>query len=538
MKRRRRVAGGLLLGLLAVAARGQMHKVARPETVVRAVGVYEWTGDLAKPKGERLVPVTIFIDGQVQDAGVYLARPVPMALGYGTVYELDDAGVEKGLVDVKEARHVQLPAAADATPYDDGWFGYGVFEAPKLPRVVTKKATQQVAVNGKAAAGSDPDRPKFSSKSAPVGSGGSAADEGKPEAGSPEDVKVDSGSGDKDDVDRPTLRRRAPVDQKDAKKARKERDLSSVIPEKGSLNDDPDRPRMKRNAASAEDELAALNGLPADMKQMVAVSDPKRREPHPFARAWEDEAEHQAVLGKMRAMAQAELVAYGPVPAGTPVIAAAGPAAVGSPAAGTAGGATGASSSGLSAQDTSNGSAPVLRRNHVAANAAAPEQVTAPGVTAKPATPTAPAKATTGARTTAAQRAASKRRAAAAAAAAPAAGTVLADEEVKGFTLSYGGAATYVYTAHTVGAGAALRYVTVVAQEDGVNGLREAMHSVTDAAHLDRTPWMRFVDVVDVEASNRASLLFELRGQTARQFGLYRVIGGKADTLFLGGTTQ
>ena len=114
----------------------------------------------------------------------------------------------------------------------------------------------------------------------------------------------------------------------------------------------------------------------------------------------------------------------------------------------------------------------------------------------------------------------------------------LIDEQVRGYTLSYGGAPTYVYTAHTAGSGAALRYVTVVAQADGVNGLKMAMHSVTDAAHLDRQAWMRFVDVVDVEASNRASLLFELRGQTSRQFALYRVIGGKSDTVFTGGTTQ
>ncbi len=59
---------------------GQTHKVAKPETVVRAVGVYEWTGDLAKPVASRLVPVTVFIDGKLQDGGVYLARPVPFAL--------------------------------------------------------------------------------------------------------------------------------------------------------------------------------------------------------------------------------------------------------------------------------------------------------------------------------------------------------------------------------------------------------------------------------------------------------------------------
>jgi hypothetical protein len=114
----------------------------------------------------------------------------------------------------------------------------------------------------------------------------------------------------------------------------------------------------------------------------------------------------------------------------------------------------------------------------------------------------------------------------------------LLDEELKAYTLSYGGAATYVYSAHTAGTGAQLRYVTVVAQADGLGELKPAIQSVTDAAHLDRTPRMNFVDVVDAEASNRASLLFELRGQSARQFGLYRVIAARSEQVFLTGTTQ
>ena len=56
--------------------------------------------------------------------------------------------------------------------------------------------------------------------------------------------------------------------------------------------------------------------------------------------------------------------------------------------------------------------------------------------------------------------------------------------------------------------------------------------------HLDRTPRMNFVDVVDAEASNRASLLFELRSKDARQFALYRVIASHPDEIFLTGTTQ
>jgi hypothetical protein len=116
--------------------------------------------------------------------------------------------------------------------------------------------------------------------------------------------------------------------------------------------------------------------------------------------------------------------------------------------------------------------------------------------------------------------------------------TPLLDEDLKAYTLSYGGAATYIYSAHTAGTGADLRYITIVAQDNGLGELKPAIQNVTDAAHLDRTPNMRFVDVVDVEASNRASLLFELRAQNARQFGLYRVIAAHSEQIFLTGTTQ
>ena len=58
---------GVVLGgsiLAGASARGQMHKVAKPQQVVRAVGVYEWTGDRAKPTASRLIPVSLYIDGK------------------------------------------------------------------------------------------------------------------------------------------------------------------------------------------------------------------------------------------------------------------------------------------------------------------------------------------------------------------------------------------------------------------------------------------------------------------------------------------
>jgi hypothetical protein len=149
-----------------------------------------------------------------------------------------------------------------------------------------------------------------------------------------------------------------------------------------------------------------------------------------------------------------------------------------------------------------------------------------------PAVAPAPAK-TTATHSTAASRA--KKKAAAAVAAAP---LVLTDERLEGYTLSYGGAATYFYTATSAGVGGVSRYVSVVAQEEPIEGLRLALASVTDSSHLDRTPWMRLVDVVDAEASNRASLLMELRAQHTRQFALYRVIGAQADQVFVTGSTE
>ncbi len=506
--RQRLLAAGLCIGGLAAAdtsqTQAQMHKVAKPEEVVRAVGVYEWTGDRTKPVASRLIPVTIYIDGTLQDADVYLARPVPLALDSGTVYEVDKAGVPEGTLDMLYASHLQAADAADS--YDDGWFGYGTFVPPPAPKkvVALKESKQPMAISGvvdpdsdrptmirrhPAAADSagnapksgtsagsspappdDPDRPHLTkrtdSTTAPAsqtsdrtpGSAPAPGDSGADKAAS----STGTASNPAGDPDRPTLKRRSP---EEAKKARREAEQSSAYGLATSLNDDPNRPKLhygRGQQALTEADLPKLKGLPPGLHQAVAVSDAKNRPPHDFSRPWEDDQERASVLAKMQALARAQLAAYkGPTAAATP-----------------------------------------------------------PSASSTPAKRTPNSKA---------------RRAKAAAAPPP---EPLLDEQLNGYTLSYGGDATYVYMAHTQGDGAALRYVTVVAQMDGFGDLKPAIQSVTDAAHLDRTPWMRLVDVVDADASNRASLLFELRGQSARQFALYRVIAARADQTFLTGTTQ
>ena len=80
----------------------------------------------------------------------------------------------------------------------------------------------------------------------------------------------------------------------------------------GSLNDDPDRPNMRRGSTAGIGGAPApqLTGVPAGLHQMVAVSDPSNREPHPFARDWSTPTERAEVLTKLEATAQQQLAAY------------------------------------------------------------------------------------------------------------------------------------------------------------------------------------------------------------------------------------
>jgi hypothetical protein len=540
--------------LAASVATAQMHKVAKPQQVVRAVGVYEWTGDFAKPTASRLIPVSLYIEGKFEDAGVYIARPVPFALLSGNVYILQAAGIDKGTLDLAYAKHLQAVESTGDLAFDDGWFGYGSVRPLSAPRKTTTalKPSKTVPV---ITASADPNRPHFGSKPADTASS-SGTDQSKPDTTpastttpstsddpnrptmkrrSPDpsgsgtsttasSTSTDTGSAPADDPDRPTMKRHTPDSTtsgsdttastttststpaddpnrptmqrrspdtttdtssttsnspssaddpdrptlkrhtpEDAKKAKTAATNIPGITASPTLNDDPNRPNLhhgKPTSTMNETDLPKLTGIPANLHQMVAVSDAVNRDPHPFTLDWDDETQHKAILEKMQTMARAQLATYGTTP-------------------------------------TTQTPTPAAKK-------------TTPTTAARTHRPTA----------------------------APAPQTPLLDEDLKAYTLSYGGAATYIYSANTGGTGAALRYVTIVAQDDGLGNIKPAIQSVTDAAHFNRTPKMQFVDVVDADASNRASLLFELRSQNARQFALYRVIASHPEQIFLTGTTQ
>jgi uncharacterized membrane protein YgcG len=106
----------------------------------------------------------------------------------------------------------------------------------------------------------------------------------------------------------------------------------------------------------------------------------------------------------------------------------------------------------------------------------------------------------------------------------------LADEDFRTYSLSFGGGATMVLTAQS--ADKPVKYVTIIAQPDFYGQPKVLLKMVTSDNELDVAPRFLLVDAVDTEGNGRANLIFELRGQTFRQFAIYRVADGQATQVF------
>lgn len=495
-----RIIGPLFTFSLALALplSAQMHHVDKPQRVTRAVGVYEWTGDIKKPDAARLIPVSLFSNGNFQDAGVFLAEPVPLAVETGNVYAIQHSGDPIGTLDIDFARNiVDKRSTADDNPVG-AWYGYGRFLPLEVQPV--EKLTQHSA-HAAVVVSSDPndDRPHFINRSPgeagnPTPTAGSttasASTPARPDdpdrptmthrdssASSTDNAPSSPGTGDiNDDPDRPTLGHR---DTPPEGKKKKEKDSGSgVEPMAKSLNDDPNRPMVHRGKVESATAPPQLTGVPPNLHQAIAVSDAASNPVHVFTRDWDSPTERASTLADMQKLAQPIAQQY-------------------------------------------------LAANHLqpaAPAATGPKLVTAP---AKTATNRTAAKTTSRSHTITHRPT-------------PAAPGPLSftDEQLAGYTLSYGGLPTFVYTAAIPTADDQALYVTVVAQRLPSGELQTSLTSVTDSTHLDRVPWMRFIDAVDPDDSHRASLLFELRAKSSRQFALYSLTSAQAHQSFVTGIIE
>jgi hypothetical protein len=482
MLRRATILGLLTLAHLAVS---QTHKVAAPEKVTRALAVYEYTGDLEKPDAARLVPISIFTNGEYNDAGVYLAKPVPLALDTGIVYSIERAGEAIGTLDLDYARNiVTRRSASDDNPVGV-WYGYGRFISPAEEAKLTKprsSAKLPVVVSSSDSANPDDDRPKFIRRQ-PTGSTTDTTTPGTTSS-SKKDTASTSPEPD-DDPDRPTLRHRDPSTD-DAKKKHSNKPTGYVSGPSTSLNDDPDRPNLHRGIPKGVVTPSQLTGTPMNLHQVVAISDAANRDTHLFNREWANSAERTETLTAIETLAQPHIAKYirdlDLVPAPSkPVLS------------------TGAQHTG----DTRSSSAAKPQTAHTTTHTTHP----------LPKTPATPAFTSI-------------------------------NEHLSGYFLTYGGLPTFIYTTEVPLALAGpnttsgVIYATFVAQRLPSGKFQLALANITDASRLDNTPWLRPIDVVDADWSHRGSLLFESRGQSTRQFALYQLVSAEAEQTFITGVIE
>jgi hypothetical protein len=154
-------------------------KKTKKEKGPRAVGLLQLSNGKAT-----LIPIAILIDGKFFDASVYKADPVPMALEGGTVYEVEQTGESQGLFTIKGALHSKNPG--NSTP----WLGTGsyVLNGAEVAKTTHKAEDMPVGMDNSSndapprltrGKESNPGAP--SNPSSASGSGGNAAEAGAAE---------------------------------------------------------------------------------------------------------------------------------------------------------------------------------------------------------------------------------------------------------------------------------------------------------------------------------------------------------------------
>lgn len=253
--------------------------------VLRAVSVLECTGQeensKSKPKKCRLVPVSIYDGQQLQDAGLYLSQPEPLAVSSEVEYKLQQDGKTVGLFDVENAGQEQ-----------GYWVGYGKWKPAPAPRPTYAKK-QKIEDDD----WNDDDKPILHRKHHDDQSAGAPGksspddDDARPTLHRKNSGDSSNASNTGSDDDHPVLKKKSK-----AQPAEDEPSVSSL-----PAISDPDRPRLVRGEDTSGNiqVLPSLMGLPADMHQTVAVSDVRNRPDHPWNYSWAnpaDEAKMKAAL--------------------------------------------------------------------------------------------------------------------------------------------------------------------------------------------------------------------------------------------------
>ena len=240
------------------AQRRKPHKL-------RATGLLTLTTDPTGTTTARLTPITILDQGRFEDASIYKARPEPMALDKGVVYEAQKSGVPVGYVTILNASNQGI------------WTALGKWQ-PVTEEA--KKSGQPAHPAGSGSSGDD--RPILhrgeNSSAEPASTPPPVAAQATP---TPEPQQEEP-----EDPDRPVLRRRSPA--------------SSPTPQPAPAASTPTP--APQGAVPSTPAPVAKSGT----QTFVAVSDAEPSDTRSYEWKWKSGDEQQAEA-KMRKLALAQL---------------------------------------------------------------------------------------------------------------------------------------------------------------------------------------------------------------------------------------
>ena len=303
------VAIGICAGTLAWALPAWAQYPGRVDTStaaggthLRATAVVEYTGDLTHMKASRLIPITVWDGMEFQPGALYLAQPAPLAVLSGTQYELEADGRPKGFFNIRDSESLA-----------GLWIGVGHYQAPKVLRARLQPATVMPYVVRDV----DPDKPHFAHRPAdePQQQQGQKAAAPSIDPDRPtlherpsSDASSTSGNASEDvDPDRPTFHRETQA-------------LANTANSAAPPPIDPNRPRLEYTAPEEQEKLDkpdALAGVPAEMNQIVGVSDPKTTDSESWAFSWSSPEDAAKMKADLQTVAEQALSPPPPAPAKT-----------------------------------------------------------------------------------------------------------------------------------------------------------------------------------------------------------------------------
>jgi hypothetical protein len=461
---------------------------AKPRgTEPRAVAVVQLNGG----KGT-LIPVAILINGRFFDASAYKADPVPMALESGTVYELEQGGDSQGLFTVNGALHSKVTGSAHP------WVGTGNFLAPGKDAPKDTRKAEDVPIGLKDTdAGDAPPRltRQESSKSGSSGAGGSnAPGGGSGSAGTssaPSGAPASGSSAPGQGGSKPAT---APTTDKGEQSGKQQ----------GSPQSSPPAPAGQQSAGKAAETAGGTSsGSGSDNNYYRPVL----RRGKPTSEAPPDEQDN--VVAKKIAETGTTISSAGTGASGGRVLAAISDSAGPEPSSYKVFWKTGE-------EDERRNQMIALAQKEVRAYAAELVKDQIPAEPSKPRATALKGKSST-----------------------KQAEPVLDNVQFQGFDLWLNNQPVMILTAEARIPGEASSTgipesysVTVVARTDIYGDLQKLYSAVTDKFHLDVTPRLELVDVVDADGDGRGELLFQETTDVGKGYLIYRATADRLWKMF------